>query len=233
MSLFGNPSGGGGFGGFGAPQQQQPAQQNQFGGLQQQQNPLGGIGGGSLLGAPQAKPCETNGCYELPNCPDDSISCCEWSVHNHLACGSWDKSVRIWQVQAQPLPQQQFGGQQDPRQLQQGVSAQLACQYTHDAPVLSVAFTKDGMNVISGGCDNKIKMKNLQVRLVFVSQTLSPLVLSSDEYAEFTMISQNQQERVVGQHDAPVKEVAWCEEMQCIISGSWDKSIRFWDGKSS
>ena len=34
----------------------------------------------------------------------------------------------------------------------------------------------------------------------------------------------------VGQHDAPVKEVFWVDEMKMICSASWDKTIRFWTG---
>jgi len=74
-------------------------------------------------------------------------------------------------------------------------------KYTHEGPVLCCGFSKDGQRLFSGGGDNKVKMKNLQT----------------------------QQEQQVGQHDAPVKEVFSVDDMNLVISGSWDKTLRFWD----
>lgn len=53
----------------------------------------------------------------------------------------------------------------------------IALRYGHEAPVMSCCFTKDGANVISAGCDNKVKMYNLQA----------------------------QRDQQIGQHDAPVR----------------------------
>ncbi|MCD9638495.1 Poly(A)+ RNA export protein rae1 [Datura stramonium] len=30
-------------------------------------------------------------------------------------------------------------------------------------------------------------------------------------------------------HDAPIKELAWIPEMSLLVTGSWDKSLRYWD----
>ncbi|KAL0335144.1 UNVERIFIED_CONTAM: protein RAE1 [Sesamum radiatum] len=30
-------------------------------------------------------------------------------------------------------------------------------------------------------------------------------------------------------HDAPVKELAWIPEMNLLVTGSWDKTLRYWD----
>merc|ERR1719235_765250 len=134
------------------------------------------------MGAPQIKDPNTNQSAVVPECPGDSISSLAWSpASNILAASSWDKSVRIWEV------------------TPQGVQARMA--YQHDGPVLCCNFSKDGQRIVSGGCDNKVKMKMLQT----------------------------QQEQQIGQHDAPVKEVAIVDEMNMVISGSWDKSIRFWN----
>lgn len=98
-----------------------------------------------------------------------------------LAASSWDKSVRLWEVTAQ------------------GVQARMA--YQHDAPVLCCNFSKDGQKLVSGGCDNKVKMKVLQT----------------------------QQEQQIGQHDAGVTGAFYVDDMNMVISGSWDKTVRFWD----
>jgi len=81
----------------------------------------------------------------------------------------------------------------------QGIQARLA--YQHDAPVLCCGFSRDGQRLVSGGCDHKVKMKILAT----------------------------QQEQQIGQHDAPVKEVFSVDEMNLVISGSWDKTLRFWN----
>jgi len=153
--MFGQPAGGGLFGG-------------------------GGLGGG--FGQPTQKDANTNQSALVPDSPSDSISCLAWSpAGNILAAGSWDKSVRIWEVSAQ------------------GVQARMAIQ--HEAPVLCCNFSKDGQKIVSGGCDNKVKMKVLAT----------------------------QQEQQIGQHDAPVKEAFFIDEMNMVVSGSWDKTLRFWN----
>ncbi|KAL9462987.1 hypothetical protein AB3S75_000903 [Citrus x aurantiifolia] len=33
----------------------------------------------------------------------------------------------------------------------------------------------------------------------------------------------------VAMHDAPIKEVAWIPEMNLLATGSWDKTLKYWD----
>lgn len=68
------------------------------------------------------------------------------------------------------------------------------------APVLSCGFSRDGTKLISGGCDKKVTVRDLQA----------------------------QASTLVGQHSEPVKAVAFVEELQLVISGSWDRSLCFW-----
>jgi len=142
----------------------------------------GGCGGCGGFGTPQIKDPNTNQDAPVPEGPSDSISCLRWSpAANIFACGSWDKSVRVYEVTAQ------------------NIAPRMA--YNHEAPVLCCAFSKDGQRVFSGGCDNKVKMKVLQT----------------------------QQEQQIGQHDGPVKEVFVVDEMNMVVSGSWDRTLRFWN----
>lgn len=30
----------------------------------------------------------------------------------------------------------------------------------------------------------------------------------------------------VAAHDAPIKEIAWIEQLNCVVTGSWDKTLR-------
>ncbi|GJJ08117.1 hypothetical protein Clacol_002325 [Clathrus columnatus] len=72
---------------------------------------------------------------ELVEPPSDSISCLAFSpVADFLAVGSWDCSVRIYEV----APNGQSQGK---------------AMYNHEGPVFDVCWTKDGLKVISVGGD--------------------------------------------------------------------------------
>lgn len=65
--------------------------------------------------------------------------------------------------------------------------------------VLCSAWKDDGTTVFSGGCDKQVKMW--------------PLLSGG-------------QPVTVAMHDAPIKEVAWIPEMNVLVTGSWDKSLK-------
>ncbi|CCH44723.1 Vegetative incompatibility protein [Wickerhamomyces ciferrii] len=77
--------------------------------------------------------------------------------------------------------------------------------YEHDAPVLTTRWTLDGTKVISGGADKQVKLYDIQ----------------------------SGQQQQIGQHDAAVKAVRFVEcgptNTQVVVSGSWDKTLRYWD----
>ncbi|KAJ4812841.1 mRNA export factor [Rhynchospora pubera] len=75
---------------------------------------------------------------------------------------------------------------------------------SHDAPVLCSAWTGDGTTVFSGGCDKQVKMWPL-------TSGVQPIT--------------------VAVHDEPVKHVAYISQMNLLVSGSWDKTLRYWDGR--
>ncbi|RDB25690.1 Poly(A)+ RNA export protein [Hypsizygus marmoreus] len=80
------------------------------------------------------------GDVEMPDMPSDSISSIQFSpMADYLAVGSWDNSVRIYEVAA--------GGQ-----------SQGKAMYEHPGPVLSVCWNKEGNKVLSGGADNAGRM---------------------------------------------------------------------------
>mmetsp|Transcript_12066 Transcript_12066/g.24264 ORF Transcript_12066/g.24264 Transcript_12066/m.24264 type:complete len:344 (-) Transcript_12066:2458-3489(-) len=75
---------------------------------------------------------------------------------------------------------------------------------TLDKPVLCSAWNGDGSAVFAGGCDNGIKMWNLAT---------------------------NQQQQVA-QHDAPIRHCAYISQMNMLVTGSWDKTLKYWDLRS-
>ncbi|GME75713.1 unnamed protein product [Ambrosiozyma monospora] len=77
--------------------------------------------------------------------------------------------------------------------------------YEHDGPVLSTRWSLDGTKVISGGADKQVKLFDLST----------------------------QQAQTIGIHNDTVKAVRYVEcgptNTQCVVSGSWDKTLKYWD----
>lgn len=71
----------------------------------------------------------------------------------------------------------------------------------HKAPVLSCCFSQDGQTVFTAGCDNTAKAWHLQ----------------------------SEQAIQIAQHDAPIKHIAHIPEMSAVVTGSWDRTVRYWD----
>ncbi|CAB4286027.1 unnamed protein product [Prunus armeniaca] len=69
-----------------------------------------------------------------------------------------------------------------------------------DNQVLCSTWKEDGTTVFSGGCDKQVKMWPLGGQPVTVAM-----------------------------HDAPIKEIAWIPEMSLLVTGSWDKTMKYWD----
>lgn len=77
---------------------------------------------------------------------------------------------------------------------------------THDAPSLCCTWSKDGTKVFSGGADKTIRMLDV------TTGTTTPIPA----------------------HDMPVRSLRWMStsNAQALISGSWDKTIKYWDLRS-
>ncbi|PON80992.1 Coatomer beta subunit [Trema orientale] len=77
---------------------------------------------------------------------------------------------------------------------------------SHAQPVLCSTWKDDGTAVFSGGCDNQVKMW--------------PLISGA-------------QPTTVAMHEAPIKDVAWIPEMNVLVTGSWDKTLKYWDTRQA
>jgi len=84
-----------------------------------------------------------------------------------------------------------------------GTGASPKASITHDAPVLCAAWSGDGSKVFSAGCDGKAKCW--------------PLATGVPSYC--------------AQHAAPIKTISYVDDIQCLCTGSWDKTIKYWDGR--
>lgn len=149
------------------------------------------LGGSTNSSASTSTGQELNDDITLNNPPEDSITDLSFSsTQDLLAVASWDKKVRIYEIDPN-------SGQNQGRAL-----------YEHDGPVFSSRWSIDGTKVISGGADKQVKIFDLQ----------------------------SQQAQQVGIHDDSVQSVRYVEcgptNTQVIASGSWDKTLKYWDMRS-
>ncbi|KAF9439121.1 hypothetical protein BGZ76_011359 [Entomortierella beljakovae] len=91
-------------------------------------------------------------------------------------------------------------------EIQTNGSSVAKAIYPHPAPVLCCDWSKDGTKLASGGADKTAKLFDVATG----------------------------QSTPVAQHDAPIKEVRWVDGQSPILAtGSWDKTIRYWDIRQS
>ncbi|GET04248.1 poly(A)+ RNA export protein [Rhizophagus clarus] len=77
--------------------------------------------------------------------------------------------------------------------------------YNHDKPVLCCAWSKDGTKVFSGGADNAGRCFDIT----------------------------SQQVGQIAVHDQPIKCIRYIENHNLVLTGSWDKTLKYWDMRSS
>eukprot|EP00877_Chromochloris_zofingiensis_P011447 jgi/Chrzof1/6556/Cz19g00280.t1 len=86
-------------------------------------------------------------------------------------------------------------------EVQHNGTATPKASTSHTNPVLCSCWNQDGTQVFSGGCDKAVKLWNLAT-------------------------NQSQQ---VAAHDAPIRQVALIPEINLLVTGSWDKTLKYWD----
>lgn len=86
--------------------------------------------------------------------------------------------------------------------LSNGVT-QMKSEISIDAPALWCDFSDDG-KVFAAGCDNKGYIWDLQ--------------------------SNNKLQ--IAQHNEPISFIHWLPDKNYILTGSWDSTIKYWDGRS-
>lgn len=77
-------------------------------------------------------------------------------------------------------------------------------EFDAGAPLLDVCWKEDGAHLFLGGCGKTVKLLNLTTNV------------ATD----------------IGAHDAPVKGLGWAVEKQFLVTGSWDKTLKYWDTRS-
>ncbi|KAG0357271.1 hypothetical protein BG005_003789 [Podila minutissima] len=82
--------------------------------------------------------------------------------------------------------------------------SELAFSKTRDFLAASAWDNEDGSKLASGGADN-------------IAQVLDMVTGTQTEF---------------GVHEAPIKSVRWLDEHNIVATGSWDKTIKYWDLRS-
>lgn len=149
------------------------------------------LGGTSTFGA-TAPTTSTNRMndFEVVSPPEDSVSALEFSPatmqQNFLIAGSWDCSIRCWEVEQ--------SGKTVPKSMK-----------TMGGPVLDVSWADDGSKVF----------------------------IASEKQVKVWDLASDQQMQVAA-HDGPVKVCHWVKgtNYSCLMTGSWDKTLKFWDTRS-
>ncbi|KAB8611408.1 hypothetical protein FH972_025913 [Carpinus fangiana] len=142
---------------------------------------------GSATPAASTTPSQGDLSKDIPlaSPPEDSVSDISFSPQSeHLAVSSWDKKVRIYEIDAQ--------GQ-----------SQGKAMFEHEGPVLNCAWSKDGTKVFGAGADKAARMFDVS----------------------------SQQTTQVAAHDQPVRcvEVIEVNNAPMLVTGSWDKTVKYWD----
>ncbi|KAI8361610.1 WD40-repeat-containing domain protein [Mortierella sp. GBAus27b] len=73
--------------------------------------------------------------------------------------------------------------------------------YSHDAPALTCQWSADGSKLASGGADNAGKLFDV----------------TTGQPTQFA------------RHEGPIKSLRWIDGPNIVATGSWDKTLKYWD----
>ena len=135
-----------------------------------------------------------------------SVSCVAVSPDRNFAVsGSWDRTLRLWAL---------------------ATGECLKVFQEHEDDVRAVAMTRDGRFALSGSADATLRLWNLLSDTQL--QEFDGLVVPLEDAYRAAELSTAKCLRVFAGHAGEVVAVALSADGQYAISGSWDRSLRFW-----
>ena len=143
----------------------------------------------------------------------------------YVASGSWDKTIRIWDIEHRKLAVGPLTG--------------------HDNLVTSIAYSRDGTRLVSGSADETVRIWNSEtgqllltlnghsdwVNSVAYSLDGSRIVSGSSDKTIIVWDTQTGQIICgpISGHESGVSTVCFFPDGKRILSGSWDSTARAWD----
>ncbi|PSK34972.1 hypothetical protein B9Z65_1555 [Elsinoe australis] len=124
---------------------------------------------------------------QLTSPPEDSISDLAFNPQrDFLSVASWDKKVRIYEIDASG-------------------NSQGKAMFEHEGPVLNTCWSKDGTKVFGAGADKAARMLDLGANSTTAQQ--------------------------VAAHNEPIRcvESIMVQGNPMLVTGSWDKTVKYWD----
>jgi len=141
---------------------------------------------------------------QVSNPPEDSISDLSFSpASEHLAVASWDKKVRIYEIDGQG-------------------NSQGKALFDHEGPVLSCCWSKVRHSFKS--CDDG--------RLTNIQDGSKVFGAGADKAARMLDLGSNSTTaQQVAAHDQPIRcvESITVGGNPMLVTGSWDKTVKYWD----
>lgn len=143
----------------------------------------------------------------------------DWSADSStIASAGWDNTVKLWQVR-QPLVKTFYG---------------------HKAPVLSVTFDPQGKYIATASDDQTVKLWQLDGTLI-TNFTEHDAEVYEVDISRDGIIASTSLDRTIklwgvdgkvfatlSGHTAPVNDVVFTLDGKTLVSGGFDKTIRFW-----
>jgi WD40 repeat protein len=141
-----------------------------------------------------------------------------------LASGSWDKTIKLWDV---------------------ATGAELRALTGHSTYVISVAFSPDGKTLASASYDT-IRLWNVasgaQLRMLTGHSAVYSVAFSpngktlasgsNDKTIRLWDMGSGAELRALTGHSSAVYSVAFSPDGKTLASGSWDNTIKLWDTSS-
>lgn len=184
--------------------------------------------------------------YKLNQGPEDSISAVKFSpsTAQFLLVSSWDSTVRLYDVVTNTM-RMKYQHTAPVLDCAFYVSDRFQCvtfpfalliqkQSTQGLTYLPL-YLKDPAHSWSGGLDAQLKTHDLNTdqgmaQLCHRGACIFEKIL--DVLIHIIWASYPQTDTIVGTHDAPIRCVEYCPEVNVMVTGSWDRSVRLWDPRT-
>lgn len=151
---------------------------------------------------------------EVKQPPEDSVSCISFSSQSeHLAVSSWDKKVRIYEIDSN------------------GNSSGKAL-FEHEGPVLSCCWSNVSLPALRSSIHPHVQSTNENGRANRAHPQDGTKVFGAgaDKAARMLDVQTGTPSQVAA-HDAPIRCVSATthQNSPLLVTGSWDKTVKFWD----